>query len=402
MTDQYEPRTDSESPHTGTGSPWGPAPAAPPVPPAPPAAASRRGGIGAGVVLIAIGVIFLAGQVVPGLMWWNLWPLLIVLVGVIQMFTPSHRDEWGPERILDGLGTVILGGVLLGNTLGIVSWGVWWTFITLWPVLIIALGVSILGRGLRIGALRALAPVMVWVALGYSVAASLTGVGGFQPIPTLVRPGVVGQPFNYDEPVSGATSGTFEFKGGAGDISIGRGTSLVTASGNSPYGTPTFSVNRSSDGASVAFTMGSADHVVVVPGISTSKVDVTLSDAVVWDATLETGACNLNADLSEVPVRSLALKTGASSSTIKLGEVPQSASSTDVSIKAGVSSIEVLVPRGAAVQIRTSNGLSAVDVDSRLRSAGVGLWQTPGYSSASKVINISVESGVSSVSLRTY
>lgn len=403
MTDQYGQRTDDQSPHTAAGSPWA-APAAPPVPPVPPAAASaaRRGGIGAGLILIAVGLIFLAGQVVPGLMWWNLWPLIIVLVGVIQMFTPSHRDEWGPERLLDGLGTVIIGVVFLGNTLGIVSWGVWWMFLTLWPVLIIALGVSILGRGLRIGALRAVAPLIIWAALAYSVAGSLTGVAGFQPMPQIVRPGVAGESFGYDEPVSGAVSGTFEFRGGAGDITVDGGTSLVSATGNSPFGKPTFSVNRSADGASVAFSMGGGDSSFIVPGISTSKADVRLSETVVWDATFETGACNLDADLSSVPVKRLVLKTGASSASIRLGAVPSTSSSTDVSVKAGVSSIELLVPRDAAVRLDTHNGLSGTNVDSRLNNTGPGVWETPGYGSASKTLNISVESGVSSISLRTY
>jgi hypothetical protein len=398
MSDQNDNRTN------GAGTPWTPAPPAPPVPPVPPVPphARRNSGIGAGIVLIVIGVVFLAGQALPGLAWWNMWPLIIVTVGIIQMFTPSHRDEWGPERILDGLGTVAIGCVLLGNTLGIISWGVWWTFITLWPVLIIALGISILGRGLQQSWLRTLAPVLVWAALGYSVALSLTGAGGLQPMPAIVQPVTAGQPFAYMEPVNGAATATLNLKGGAGDIRIHGGSDLVNVSGVTPFGMPEFAVSRSGDSANVDFSLTTEKSTVVIPGVSAARADVALSQTTVWDVLLETGASSTNADFSQVTIRSLALKTGASSASIKLGDVPASAGSTDVSIKAGVSSIEVLVPRDAEVRLDTHNGLTATDVDQRLTGVGGGVWQTPGYSSASKTINVSVESGVSSISVRTY
>jgi hypothetical protein len=396
MSDQSDNRTN------GTGTPWAPVP---PIPPIPPDAvrARRSGGIGAGMVLIAIGLVFLAGQMIPGLAWWNMWPLIVVLVGVIQMFTPSHRDEWGPERILDGLGTVVVGCVLLGNTLGIISWGVWWTFITLWPVLIIALGISVLGRGLQQSWLKALSPLLVWAALGYAVATSFTGVGGFNPVPQLVRPSTVGQPFSFSDQLGSASEARLELKGGAGEIVLRGGPeSLASASGTSPFGVPTFSVDRSGSTPVVAFSMADVNRPVVVPGLSASRAEVVLSKTTVWDAVLETGASSMNADFSDVPIRTLALKTGASSATIKLGDVPSTAVSTDVSVKAGVSSIEVLVPRDAEVRLDTHNGLSGTDVDRRLEGVGGGVWQTPGYNTASKTIDITIESGVSSISVRTY
>lgn len=399
MSDQNDNRNYGAAPPNGAGTPWAPVPPVPPVPPA--STAKRNSGIGAGVFLIAIGLIFLAGQFVPGLAWWSMWPLIVVLIGVIQMFTPSHRDEWGPERIMDGLGTVIIGVVLLGNTLGIISWGVWWTFITLWPVLIVALGISLLGRGLQQSWMRAISPLLIWAALAYSVSASFTGVGGFQPTPLLVRPSVAGQPFAYMEPLNGADSGTLRLRGGAGEIAVRGGDNLVDASGTTPFGTPGFSVDRSGGSANVDLTLGDSRGTVVVPGVG-ARTDVALSKTTVWDVTFETGATNLNADLSEVPVRQLTLKTGASSATLKLGQVPISAIGTDVSIKAGVSSIEVLVPRDAAVRIDAHNGLSATDIDRRFSGMGAGVWQSPGYSTAGKTINITVESGISSISVRTY
>ncbi|NTU71440.1 MAG: hypothetical protein HGB10_06440 [Coriobacteriia bacterium] len=399
MSDNNENLNSGAGPHDGTGTPWT-APAPPPPAPLPPA--RNNGGIWAGVILIAIGAIFLAGQVLPGLAWWNLWPLIVVLVGVIQMFTPNHKGEWGSDRVLDGLGTVIIGGVFLGNTLGVISWTVWWTFITLWPVLIVALGVSLLGRGLRQSWIRALSPLLVWAALGYSVVVSFTGASGLTSIPAIVQPSATGENFSYSEQLGDTSTAAIRVRGGAGEISMRGGDSLVSASGVTPYGTPELSVARDGQAADIDLTLAGSDGGVMMPGLGSARADVELARTVIWDTTIETGASALDADFSDVPLRRLTLSTGGSSSTVKLGRVPSTAIATDIAIKAGVASITILVPSDAEVRIDTQNGLSATDVDRSFKGLGGGVWQTPGYESASKTINISLESGISSISVRTY
>jgi hypothetical protein len=52
---------------------------------------------------------------------------------------------------------------------------VWWTFLSLWPVLLIALGVSVIGRGLGAPWLRIVARLVVWATLALAVYLSLTG-----------------------------------------------------------------------------------------------------------------------------------------------------------------------------------------------------------------------------------
>lgn len=63
-------------------------PPAAPVPPAPGApqvagaVRGGRGGVVAGAVLIVLGAAFLVAQVVPSLDVWRLWPLVVIAVGV--------------------------------------------------------------------------------------------------------------------------------------------------------------------------------------------------------------------------------------------------------------------------------------------------------------------------------
>ena len=395
------PGAPAPPPPAYAGSPWSaPAPPAPPAPPSPSGRHRHRNGVGLGLLLVAIGVIFLVTQFVPGLAWWNLWPLLIVAGGFIQMVTPDHHEAWNISRVFDGIGSVLIGLVLLGNTTGYISWGVWWVLLTLWPVLLIAIGLSILGRGMDQTWLRLLAPVALWFALGYAVSVSLTGVGGLAPISTSVV--TAGHAFAFSEPLSGATQAKLDFKGGAGDITLRSGGGLIRATGRSPYGVPRFSVSRGSDTADVMMSLGGANGSMAADGFGAGRVDLALSDSALWDLSLDTGASNLDAALSAVKVRRLDVTTGVGSTTLKLGPVADDPAASFVRVKAGVSSVTILIPQGAEAVVDTHSGLTGTSMSSEFVRQPDGTWQTAGYSANGKAWHISTESGISSVSIKTY
>jgi hypothetical protein len=366
--------------------------------PAPPPN-QRRGGIGIGIVLVAVGVAFLVGQFIPGITWWQMWPLVVLLVGGIQIVTPDPKDGWGISRIMDGVGTVIVGLVLLGNTTGHISWNVWWTLLTLWPVLLVAIGLRIIGRAIGQSWVSALAPVVIWLAIAYAVATALTNTGGAEPLRPLV--GAPGEAFDTSEPLGGVTRANLTLNGGAGDISIvATSHVLVSARGRSPFGTPEFVVKRTGGDADVRFGLGERKNAVVGPGFTAGSVELGLSDSVLWNAVVQTGASSLSADLSNVELAGLTLRTGASSVNLRLGEVPARITKDKVSVKAGASSVDITVPRDAAVRIVAENGLSSTNVSDGFKRQGDGSWQTPGYGSAQHAYEIGIESGVGSVSVK--
>ena len=385
----------------------------PPPPPPPPATGQsappplphgrppRSGsGVFVGVALILFGAMFLAAQVVPGIAWWSLWPLIIVVAGAVQMVTPAHDEGWSVYRLFEGLGTVVFGLVLLGNTTGYIAWSAWWTFITLWPVLLIALGVGIIGKGTGADWLRIVASLMVTLTLAFAAATSTTGAVGIQPVGVWVR--TSGQAFHDSEPVSGAVKAELSLKGGAADITVREGAELVAIDGTTPFGAPDFRVSRSGDRASATVNLGdSHGPVIIAPGITGARLNMTLSQKPVWTILFETGASTLDADLSHLQVEDVELKTGASSSVIRLGEVPSDVRRATCLVKSGVASVKILVPASAEARVETANGLSGTDVGSRFAKRD-GAYQTSGYSSASRAWDIRVESGVSAITVTTY
>jgi predicted membrane protein len=93
---------------------------------------ARPPGMAAGIVLIAIGTLFLLdhmGILEAGHLF-RFWPLIIIVVGLVKFFNEQSR--------VGGAIVIVVGVVLQLATLGIMrlSWG------TLWPVILIVVGLA--------------------------------------------------------------------------------------------------------------------------------------------------------------------------------------------------------------------------------------------------------------------
>jgi len=94
----------------------------------------------AGIVLIALGVLFLLDRayVVRFARVFEVWwPSLLILWGAVNLVTSRGR-RWTGALVL-----ITLGVIFQGETLHLAYW---WEMERLWPVLLIAIGISILAR----------------------------------------------------------------------------------------------------------------------------------------------------------------------------------------------------------------------------------------------------------------
>jgi len=61
--------------------------------------------------------------------------------------------------------------------------------LTMWPVLLMAAGIAIIGKGIGQQWLRAVAPLVIWAALAIAVASSLTPLAPIEvPAAIIIRP----------------------------------------------------------------------------------------------------------------------------------------------------------------------------------------------------------------------
>jgi hypothetical protein len=125
--------------------------------------------------------------------------------------------------------------------------------------------------------------------------------------------------------------------------------------------------------------------------------DVHLSTQVPLVFYFETGANRARIDLSDLLVNALHFKSGASATDLVL---PENAGSTDVRIESGAASLNIRIPAGVAAQIRSSGGLSSISIDrDRFPKTG-SIYRSPDYDSAQNKVDIRIQTGVGSVQIR--
>lgn len=102
-----------------------------------------------GVVLLFVGVASLFSTLVEEVRWWQLWPCLVVLAGLVEMVVPSRR-VFRVRRFSRGLVLFALGVLLLLVSTHLLSWRTFPLMLqNLWPLLLIALGVDIISRAIE-------------------------------------------------------------------------------------------------------------------------------------------------------------------------------------------------------------------------------------------------------------
>jgi uncharacterized membrane protein len=97
-----------------------------------------------GVILIALGVLFLADTFHLITFRWffhTWWPTLLILFGVLQLINRPHRP-------VGGLILVTLGVIFQVDRL---AYFPWWSMHRLWPVILIVIGVAMLFARLHRG-----------------------------------------------------------------------------------------------------------------------------------------------------------------------------------------------------------------------------------------------------------
>lgn len=106
-----------------------------------------RGAIIGGLMLIAIGVLFLGLKFHwwPDHEWWQWWVFFVAGIGVLQILTSGFPfDPWSPRRVGGGVTTLLLGAWCWGVQ---THWhGLDW--MNSWPLTLIAVGAGMVVRAL--------------------------------------------------------------------------------------------------------------------------------------------------------------------------------------------------------------------------------------------------------------
>jgi hypothetical protein len=112
---------------------------------------------------------------------------------------------------------------------------------------------------------------------------------------------------------------------------------------------------------------------------------------------IDGGASDNVLDLRKLNVKRLDIDTGASSTKVTL---PENAGQTAVDVDSGASSLDLIVPAGVAADIRVDSGLSSISIDETRFPRNGKHYTSPDYATATNRVDISIDTGVSSVTIK--
>ena len=253
---------------------------------------------------------------------------------------------------------VILGGLLMLDTLGLIQIN-FWSFIL--PLILILLG--------------------VWVLFGY-----------FMPgKPLEMEPGRV--------ELENAVSAKILMQHGGGQLTItsdAEPLDLITGSFGGGV-----DIDSKYEGDQFTVNIRPKYRRLVVMGPpwiwgQNNRFDwnMRLSDEIPLDLVIKTGANESNLDLTNLQVKYLKVETGASATDIKLSE---SVSYSKTIIKAGAASVKIQIPENVGAKIHVSGGLTDARVDRNRFPKVKGFYQSQDYDTSLQKADIRIDMGIGSV-----
>jgi phage shock protein PspC (stress-responsive transcriptional regulator) len=338
-----------------------------------------------GAFLICVGIIILLGNMV-NVSIWRLWPLALIIVGAVQLFTPSTKG-WSIERAGGALVLIALGIVLLAWMLRIISARAFLLcFMSLWPMLLVIGGLQIIGGAKRIAIFNLLGSLLFAGTL-------LVGswyYGDIDGSITLRLPS--GEPLVISIPASpvlaatpdanlveltrldlgGTREASLHMRGGSVSTSLhaGQGTDIVMSNATG-FGSGVELAYDEWSPHTVNLTLNELAHTSSIVTVLPSKVRYN-------EIVVDMGAADIWLDFSELKVQETRLRTGISTCRLSLGDPLPGGS--NVEVEAGMATLQIEVPYNCPTLIFTS-GLNMVEVDERFFTYNqeMGAWCSRAY-----------------------
>lgn len=219
-------------------------------------------------------------------------------------------------------------------------------------------------------------------------------VGGWLILSVYWRPALSAEE-TFMIPLEAAKSARFKFSHGASQIEISGGAPM----GQALVGSAAVGLNHRShlSGDQLEVKVDAGPSFIPLLGPSTGVWRFQLTEEVPVTLIMESGASSQNLDLRDVMAARIELQTGASNSNVTMPARGKSL----LEVEAGAASVNVRVPEGTAARIRIKEEVASVNVDTnRFPRLESGLYQSADFDTAVDRAEISVESGLGSISVK--
>ena len=293
---------------------------------------------------------------------------------------------------------IALGLVFLLENYGFISGVSWLAIASLWPILLILIGLDIAFAGRW--PLATLAAEVLVIAAGLALVAYAPNLG----------PGV----FVFGGGTGPGQSDVTVARGGATtlDLTLNAGaTRAYRVSGGATELVEAHSANpdlrvRTSGTSHANIRLDEVTPSGFLRSVGDADIQVQIARDVPTSLTINVGAGQFDIDLSDVRITTAEVNVGASSMRFVL---PKPTGDVSIEMNGGASNITLTVPDGVEARISTSGGLLSLRSDNpRLGSTGraSGVFagrtsvETSGYAGAHDRVTMTITAGASSIVVR--
>lgn len=286
-----------------------------------------------------------------------------------------------------GIFLLTVGIIWLLSMYKVVTWNTFNAMITLWPLILVAIGIGFIFRN------NSIVRTITWLGL----LAVIICYGYFAPANnTWFKYDLH---FGDDADHTSSTSNIsmdkkpqnekaeLELSYGAMQLNIDSNTSkLLEATINGAKVRQTHDL----DGKTAVIKLDVPDeNVIHLNGIDKLRSDHHLSKDVVWDLSLDTGAIDGNLDLSGLKVEKLDISTGATALNLKMGSY-----NTVMNVDSGASKIDITLPKDTGMKARVDGGLNDTNLEGNGWEKKGDWYYSPDYDGKTYKIEATIDSGL--------
>jgi hypothetical protein len=290
-------------------------------------------------------------------------------------------------RIRNGVILISVGVVFLLNNLGHVPWAVWFRILSLWPIILVALGIELIFKRTRLAFLTILSPLLLMAAIlgpAYFQNVGLTGV--YRATET----------YQYAEDLdTSVTKATAIIQLRAGNLKVSSETErLVSADLDYWKRRPITTSEYSGFDSSATVEIRDKDR--EWRGWSwrawgAKDWDIRLTNRVPLNLRIYGQATEAELDLSDLRITNISLETKAGNFEIKLGDLVDQVNGT---IDSDACRLHLVIPEGTGLRIENHSQLTSTRFSDISILKYDNIYKTANFEQADRKITLSLEGSV--------
>lgn len=298
---------------------------------------------------------------------------------------------------------VTLGALFILKNTGIFYFN-WISIFSLWPIVLVILGVSLLPIKNSIKSLLTIILIFFTVSLVFTKSKHWSSTYNFKwdidndwDIESFKKERQEKTKHYFYQPLEAdIKEATLNIDAVAGKLFIHRKSKhLIELDQESNIGTYIFSTEKKNDQRTLNFDIKKN---VFKPYRINNDIEIKLNDEPTWNLNIITGAASVDLDLTNFKTKKIDIDGGASSVYVRLGD---KFNNTDVVLDSGVSSIEIFIPEESGCQINTNTILASKSFDD-FEKIRKGLYKTSNFENSNNKIYINIDAAICSLEIVRY